>query len=192
MPVKSDQRNWKYDSNKCLYIISRWIIRENKPISQLTYEYWDNAGLIILRLSFPQSDEEYKTHLTLTAFCSCPITMAPGFTSGSVVKNPPAMQEMQVRSLGWEDPFVLGEGNGNPLQYSCLGNPMDRGAWRSTVHGVTKSQTQLVAKHKLKSIVKSLSSVQLFSTPWTVAYQAPPSMGFSRQEYWSGAPLKYT
>ena len=34
--------------------------------------------------------------------------------------------------------------------------------------------------------VKSLSRVQLFSTPWTAAYQAPPSMGFSRQEYWSG------
>ena len=43
---------------------------------------------------------------------------------GSVVKNRPAMKETQVRSLGWEDP--LGEGNGNPLQYSCLGNPMDR------------------------------------------------------------------
>ena len=36
-----------------------------------------------------------------------------------------------------------GEGNGNPLQYSCLENPMERGAWRATVHGVTKSQTQL-------------------------------------------------
>ena len=34
--------------------------------------------------------------------------------------------------------------------------------------------------------VKSLSRVHLFATPWTVAYQAPPSMGFSRQEYWSG------
>ena len=37
--------------------------------------------------------------------------------------------------------------------------------------------------------VKSLSRVQLFATPWTVAYQAPPSMGFSRQEYWSGLPF---
>ena len=36
-----------------------------------------------------------------------------------------------------------GGGNGNPLQYSCLDNPMDRGAWRATVHGVAKSQTQL-------------------------------------------------
>ena len=37
--------------------------------------------------------------------------------------------------------------------------------------------------------VKSLSCVQLLVTPWTAAYQAPPSMGFSRQEYWSGVPL---
>ena len=36
-----------------------------------------------------------------------------------------------------------GGGHGNPLQYSCLENPMDRGAWRATVHGVTKSRTQL-------------------------------------------------
>ena len=36
-----------------------------------------------------------------------------------------------------------GEGHGNPLQYSCLENPMDRGAWRATVHGVTKCQTRL-------------------------------------------------
>ena len=44
----------------------------------------------------------------------------------------------------------IGEGNGNPLQYSCLENPMDRRAWQATVHGVTKSQTQLsmhVCKH---------------------------------------------
>ena len=37
--------------------------------------------------------------------------------------------------------------------------------------------------------VKSLSRVQLLATPWTAAYQAPPSLGFSRQEYWNGVPL---
>ena len=37
--------------------------------------------------------------------------------------------------------------------------------------------------------MKSLSHVRLFATPWTVAYQAPPSMGFSSQEYWSGLPF---
>ena len=42
---------------------------------------------------------------------------------------------------------------------------------------------------KWKVKVKSLSCAQLLATPWTAAYQAPPSMGFSRQEYWSGVPL---
>ena len=46
------------------------------------------------------------------------------------------MQETWVPSLGWEDPHE--EGNGNPLQYSCLGNPMNRGVWQATVQGVTK------------------------------------------------------
>ena len=45
------------------------------------------------------------------------------------------MQEMQVRPLDPEDP--LG-GNGNPLQYSCLEKPMDKGAWQAIVHGITK------------------------------------------------------
>jgi len=40
-------------------------------------------------------------------------------------------------------PGSAGGGNGNPLQYSCLGNPMDRGAWWATVHGVANRQTQL-------------------------------------------------
>ena len=50
-------------------------------------------------------------------------------------------QETWVRSLGWEDP--LESEVETPLQYSCLENPMDGGAWRPTVHGVAKSQTQL-------------------------------------------------
>ena len=44
-----------------------------------------------------------------------------------------------------------------------------------------------VVREKVK--VKPLSSVRLFATPWTVAYQAPPSMEFSKQEYWSGLPF---
>ena len=53
--------------------------------------------------------------------------------------------------------------------------PRDLGLAHSLAHG------------KLAD-VKSLSHVRLFATPWTVAYQTPPSMGFSRQEYWSGLP----
>ena len=114
-----------------------------------------------------------------------------------------------------------GEGNGNPLQYSFLENPMDRGTWRATIHAATAKSLQscptlcdpidggppgspvpgiLQARTlewvaisfsnawKWKVKVKSLSRIRLLATPWTAAHQAPPSMGFSRQEYWSGVP----
>ena len=58
-----------------------------------------------------------------------------------MVKNLPAMREIQAQSLGWER--LPGEGNGYSLQYSSLENPMDRGAWQVTVHGVARSRTQL-------------------------------------------------
>ena len=62
-----------------------------------------------------------------------------GFQHGVVVKNPPANagDAGLIPVLG-KSP---GGGNGKPLQYSCLGNPLDRGAWWVTVHGVAKSQT---------------------------------------------------
>ena len=67
-----------------------------------------------------------------------------GFPGGSVVKNLPASAGAagdagSVPGLGRSP----GEGNDNPLQCSCLGNPMDRGAWRASVYEVVKSQTQL-------------------------------------------------
>ena len=62
-----------------------------------------------------------------------------GLPGDSVVKNPPA----SIRDAGWipGSGRSPGEGNVNPLQYSCLENSMDRGPWRATVHGVKKSQT---------------------------------------------------
>ena len=61
-----------------------------------------------------------------------------------MIKIPPPMQEIQERHI----PSLGGggssrEGNSNPLQYSCLENPMDRGAWQAMVHGVINGQTQL-------------------------------------------------
>ena len=57
------------------------------------------------------------------------------FPGGSVVKNPSAKQEIGLIPGSGRSP---GEGNGNPCQYSCLDNPMDRGAWKAIVHGVEK------------------------------------------------------
>ena len=58
------------------------------------------------------------------------------FPGGSVVKNPPANAGDAGSIPGWGR--CPGEGNGNPLQLSCLGSAMDRGAWRATVHGVAQ------------------------------------------------------
>jgi len=61
------------------------------------------------------------------------------------IKNPPAMHEPRVASLGWEDPLE----EGNPLQYSCLENPMDRGAWQAMVLGVAEESDMTEHTHTL-------------------------------------------
>ena len=80
---------------------------------------------------------------------------------------------------------------------SCLTlcDPIDGSSPGSPVPGIPQARTlEWVAisfsnAAKWKAKVKSLSRVWLLATPWTAAYKAPPSMGFSRQEYWSGVPL---
>ena len=63
----------------------------------------------------------------------------------------------------------FGEGNGNPLQCSCLENPRDGGAWWAAVYGITQSRTRL---KWLSSSILSFSHVQLFAIPLTAAHQA--------------------
>ena len=80
---------------------------------------------------------------------------------------------------------------------SCLTlcDPIDGSPPGSSVPGILQARTlewvaiSFSSAWKWKVKEKSLSRVQLLATPWTAAYQAPPSMGFSRQEYWSGVPL---
>ena len=102
-----------------------------------------------------------------------------------MVKNPPAVQETWVQSLGWEDSFP-GEGNGYPLQYSCLENSMDRGAWWATVHGVSMSQTQLsdftftFHFHALEKEMATHSSTLAWRIPWTEEPGGLQSMGSQR------------
>ena len=76
-----------------------------------------------------------------------------------------------------------------------LCDPIDCSPWGSPVPGILQARTLEWAAisfsnaWKWKVKVKSLSHVRLLETPWTAAYQAPLSMGFSRQGYWSGVPL---
>ena len=83
------------------------------------------------------------------------------------------------------------------LLQSCptLCDPIDGSPWGSPIPGILQARTlEWVAisfsnAWKWKVKMKLLSHARLLVTPWTAAYQAPPSMGFSRQEYWSGVPL---
>ena len=78
----------------------------------------------------------------------------------------------------------------------CVLSWLPRNLWSEVCSFSLVVVCSLVAAYRLcfwilvpSDWVKSLSRVRLFATPWTVAYQAPPSMGFSRQEYWSGLPF---
>ena len=78
------------------------------------------------------------------------------------------------------------EGNGNPLQYSCLGNLMDGGAWQATVHGVAKSRTQLsdftftFHLHALEKEVATYSTILAWRIPGTEKPGGLPSMALHR------------
>ena len=130
-----------------------------------------------------------------------------GFSGGSVVKNLPA-NVGDKGSVLWSGRYP-GVGNSNTLQYSCLEtygqrilagcSPWVAESWtwlrdwaRACLCTHTHTHTlsllsQMLFYREVK--VKSLSRVQLFATLWTVACQASPSMGFSRQKYWSGLPF---
>ena len=93
--------------------------------------------------------------------------------------------------------FILSAAAAAESFQSCptLCDPRDGSPSGSPVPGILQARTlewvaiSFSSTWKWKVKVKLLSRVQLFATPWTAAYQAPLSMGFSRQEYWSGVPL---
>ena len=99
----------------------------------------------------------------------------------------------------WNSAFVISFHKlvNNRFLQSCLTlcNPITGSPPGSSVPGILQARTpewvaiSLSNACKWKVTVKSLSHVQLLATPWTVPHQAPPSMWFSRQEYWSGVPL---
>ena len=99
-------------------------------------EFWVDTFLFFLRCL----RDHYSLFSYLLASLFPSDTKLVGFPGGSVGKRIRLpVQEMLVRSLGWEDP--PGGGHGDPLQYSCLESPMDRGAWWATVHSVAESDT---------------------------------------------------
>ena len=107
-----------------------------------------------------------------------------GFTSGSEGKESAckAGDTGLIPGLGRSS----GEGEGYPLQYSCLENPMDGGAWWATVHGVVKSQTRLrdftftLHSHVLEKEMATHSSVLAWRIPETGEAGGRPAMGSHR------------
>ena len=119
-------------------LVTPWAIACQAPLSMgfSRQEYWSG-------LPFPSPGDLpdpriQPTSLQLTQFWSFLwlSNMPLGFPAGSVVKNPPANAGDADSTPG--SGRSSGEGNGNPHQYSCLGNPMDRGAWQAIAHGVTR------------------------------------------------------
>ena len=97
--------------------------------------------------------------------------------------------DFQILYKSWLVPvikLISGEGNGNPLQYSCLENPMDGGAWWSAVHGVSRSRTRLsdfaftFHFHALEKEMATHSSVLAWRIPGTGEPGGLPSMGSHR------------
>ena len=101
------------------------------------------------------------------------------FLVAQSVKNPPAVKETSCNA---GDPSLIpgsgrspGEGNGNQLQYSCLGNPMDRGAWWATVHGVSRVRHNLVTKPPTLDFISTTLPLTInptISVPFPVISQA--------------------
>ena len=96
-----------------------------------------------------------------------------------MVKNPLAIQETQVWSLGWED--SSGEGNGNPLQYSCMVKPMDKGPCQATVHGVAKVRHNWATNTQTHIWKWSESHSAMSDSLWPHGLYSPRSSS----EYWS-------
>ena len=111
-----------------------------------------------------------------------------------VIKNSPANagDAGSVPGLG----RFPGGGHGNPLQYSCLGNPMDREAWQAAVYGVAKCWTQLKQLSTMNSLLllSRFSRVRLCATPWRqhIDKNMPTFQGHQGAIYFSSVILQYS
>ena len=143
----------------------------------------------------------HLAHFHIISFCWNPVILE---TSQFWLSTPLPLDKQEPSTLGplvtRKSTFLFTE-KGSPATakslQSCptLCDPIDGSPPGSSVPGILQAKTlEWVAisfsnAWEWKVKVKSLSRVWLLATPWTAAYQAPPSMGFSRQEYWSGVPL---
>ena len=137
----------------------------------------------------------------LSLWCSCCLvprnkSRFPFLERWWVSSNAQVMRSRELMSIRSLHPVCLAAAAAKSLQ-SCLTlcDPRDGSPPGSPVPGILQARTlewvtiSFSNAWKWKVKVKSLSLDWLLATPWIAAYQAPPSMGFSREEYWSGVPL---
>ena len=127
--------------------------------------------------------EASSPYIIRCALCCC-----LGFPGGSNGK------ESACKAGGLDSSPGLGrspeEGNGNPLQYLCLGNPMDRGAWQATVHGVAKSQAQLSDQHLLFCCCLVTKLGPILCDPMDCSLPVSSVHGISQARiHWDGLPF---
>ena len=175
-----------------LSCVSLWFLGLSLPGSSVhgifQQEYWSG-------LPFPLPGNLPEPGVKPESLVSLPLT-GRFFTTSTTWEAPCIAWSASIKictTILW---YTYAAAAAKSLQ-SCLTlyNPRDGSPPGSPIPGILQARTlEWVAisfskEWKWKVKVKSLSHVRLFTTPWTVAYQAPPSMGFSRQEYWSGLPL---
>ena len=121
---------WEFHGQRSLAGYNPWGPKESDTTERLTGTHWNEYWVYVSLQNW------YIVSCMWDSVCVC------GGTSG---------KEPACQCRGHRDGGLIpgsgrspGEGNGNPLQCSCLENPMDRGAWRATVHGVTESETTQV------------------------------------------------
>ena len=136
-----------------------------------------------------------SNHLIL---CHLLLLLPSIFPSIRVFSNESALYIRQPKY--WSFSFNISPSNEHPGLSSLMMDWLDLLAVQGTLKRLLQNESQTIKEMAIgtyisiitlnvKVKVKSLSRVQLFATPWTIVYQASPSMGFSRQEYWSGLPF---
>ena len=148
----------------CLTLWIPWMVAHQVPMSMefSRQEYW--SGLL-----FPHPEMEPRS---------------PALQADSLLSETPGKPSLFYIYQFASASLKLGEGNGTPLQYSCLENPMEGGAWWAAVHGVTKSRTQLsnftfpFHFHALEKAMATHSSVLAWRIPGTAEPGGLPPMGW--------------
>ena len=159
-------------------VLAGWFLRETGKIFRLVSSFWWLPTV----LGFSLLVDTHSAFTNINLLCLCVLS---------------SCKDTKPQALGATFAHNLCHRLHSKSLQSCptLCDPRDASPPGSPIPGILQARTlEWVAisfsnAWKWKVKVQALSRVRLFATPWTAAYQAPPSMGFSRQEHWSGVPL---